>query len=41
MEKWFCIWDDLVNPKIGLSLVPNLAKLREVGKNRPSDNFSQ
>ena len=23
MEKWFCIWDDLANPKIGLNLVPN------------------
>ena len=24
MESWFCIWDDLVNPKTGLNLVPNL-----------------
>jgi hypothetical protein len=23
MEKWFCIWDDFANPKIGLNLVPN------------------
>jgi hypothetical protein len=23
MESWFCIWDDLANPKIGLNLVPN------------------
>jgi len=23
MEIWFCIWDDLANPKIGLNLVPN------------------
>ena len=23
MERWFCIWDDLANPKIGLNLVPN------------------
>jgi len=23
MGKWFCIWDDLANPKIGLNLVPN------------------
>jgi len=23
MEKWFCIWDDLANPKIGLNLTPN------------------
>ena len=23
MEKWFCIWDDLANPKNGLNLVPN------------------
>ena len=23
MKKWFCIWDDLANPKIGLNLVPN------------------
>jgi hypothetical protein len=22
MESWFCIWDDLANPKIGLNLVP-------------------
>jgi len=22
-EKWFCIWDDLANPKIGLNLTPN------------------
>ncbi|MFE3849453.1 hypothetical protein ACFX5D_15955, partial [Flavobacterium sp. LB3P45] len=22
MAKWFCIWDDLANPKIGLNLVP-------------------
>jgi hypothetical protein len=21
MERWFCIWDDLANPKIGLNLV--------------------
>jgi len=23
LEKWFCICDDLANPKIGLNLVPN------------------
>jgi len=23
MESWFCICDDLANPKIGLNLVPN------------------
>ena len=23
MESWFCIWEDLANPKIGLNLVPN------------------
>jgi len=23
IEKWFCIWDDLENPKIGLNLIPN------------------
>jgi hypothetical protein len=23
MESWFCIWDDLANPKIGLNLVQN------------------
>jgi hypothetical protein len=23
MERWFCIWDDLANPKIGLNLIPN------------------
>ncbi len=23
MESWFCIWDDLANPKNGLNLVPN------------------
>ncbi|HFG0577264.1 hypothetical protein [Flavobacterium psychrophilum] len=23
MESWFCIWDDLANPKIGLNLIPN------------------
>jgi hypothetical protein len=23
MESWFCTWDDLANPKIGLNLVPN------------------
>ncbi|MFB9109519.1 hypothetical protein ACFFVK_13110, partial [Flavobacterium gyeonganense] len=23
MEKWFCIWNDLANPRIGLNLVPN------------------
>ncbi|GAW89761.1 hypothetical protein NO004_520040 [Flavobacterium psychrophilum] len=23
MESWFCIWDDLANPKIGLNLFPN------------------
>jgi len=23
MERWFCIWDDLANPKNGLNLVPN------------------
>ncbi|SDZ58816.1 hypothetical protein SAMN05444397_109219 [Flavobacterium aquidurense] len=23
MERWFCTWDDLANPKIGLNLVPN------------------
>jgi len=21
--KWFCIWDDLANPNMGLNLVPN------------------
>jgi hypothetical protein len=24
MGYWFCIWDDLANPKNGLNLVPNL-----------------
>ena len=23
MESWFCIWDDLANPKTGPNLVPN------------------
>ncbi len=23
MESWFCIWDDLANPKVRLNLVPN------------------
>jgi hypothetical protein len=23
MESWFCIWEYLANPKIGLNLVPN------------------
>jgi len=23
MKKWFCIWYDLANPRIGLNLVPN------------------
>jgi len=23
MESWFCIWDDLGNPKNGLNLVSN------------------
>jgi len=23
MESWFCIWDDLANPKTGINLVPN------------------
>ena len=23
MERWFCTWDDLANPKNGLNLVPN------------------
>jgi hypothetical protein len=23
IEKWFCTWDDLANPKNGLNLVPN------------------
>jgi hypothetical protein len=23
MESWFCIYDDLANPKIGLNLFPN------------------
>ena len=23
MESWFCIWDNLANPKNGLNLVPN------------------
>jgi hypothetical protein len=23
MESWFCICDDLANPKIGFNLVPN------------------
>jgi hypothetical protein len=31
MGKWFCIWDDLANPKIGLNLVPNRLKRGEVG----------
>jgi len=26
MEKWFCIWNDLANPKIGLNLVSNLVQ---------------
>jgi hypothetical protein len=21
MEKWFCIWDDFANPKIGLNTI--------------------
>jgi hypothetical protein len=29
MEKWFCIWDDLANPKNGLNLVPNPLVLPE------------
>jgi uncharacterized membrane protein YuzA (DUF378 family) len=23
MGKWFCIWDDLPNPKTGLNLISN------------------
>ena len=23
MEKWFCIWNDLANPKNWLNLIPN------------------
>jgi len=23
MGSWFCIWDDLANPKNGLNLIPN------------------
>jgi hypothetical protein len=38
MEKWFCIWNDLANPKNGLNLVPNLAKRRDVGNNYEKNN---
>jgi hypothetical protein len=30
MESWFCIWDDLANPKIGLNLVPNTLEVGDV-----------
>jgi hypothetical protein len=23
MKRWFCIWDDLANPKIGLNIIIN------------------
>lgn len=28
MEKWFCIWDDLANPKIGLNLTQTRCSTR-------------
>jgi hypothetical protein len=27
MESWFCIWNDLANPKTGLNLVPKPAQV--------------
>jgi hypothetical protein len=29
MESWFCIWDDLANPKIELNLIPKPAVVPE------------
>jgi hypothetical protein len=31
MEKWFCIWNDLANPKIDLNLTVNLLLEENVG----------
>ena len=33
MGSWFCICDDLANPKIGLNLVPNPLQYQNVGGN--------
>ena len=30
MEKWFCLWNDLANPKNGLNLVPNPLQYQNV-----------
>jgi hypothetical protein len=30
MESWFCVWDDLANPKIGLNLEANLLSYQNV-----------
>jgi uncharacterized protein (UPF0333 family) len=30
MGSWFCIWDDLANPKNGLNLIPNPLQYQDV-----------
>ena len=38
MESWFCIWDDLANPKTGLNLIPNPLQHQNVGNNTATLN---
>ena len=38
MESWFCIWEDLANPKIGLNLLPNPPQCQNVVRNVAENN---
>jgi hypothetical protein len=38
MESWFCIWDDLANPKIGLNLDPKTAVVAGLTGNGRKNN---
>jgi hypothetical protein len=38
MESWFCIWDDLENPKIVLNLIPNPLHYQNVSANQSQIN---
>ncbi|SNB37438.1 hypothetical protein NO098_350075 [Flavobacterium psychrophilum] len=41
MESWFCIWDDLANPKIGLNLVPTTQSARTLPNQITYRNFAK
>jgi len=34
MQRWFCIWNDLANPKIALNLVKNQLITRSLAESK-------